>query len=56
MDAGPPAATVLGVSEPALRIVDEEQNEVALDPAETPRSSGRPRVGGRDRLGLPRLP
>ena len=29
------AATVLGVSEPALRIVDEEQNEVALDAADT---------------------
>jgi hypothetical protein len=29
------AATVLGVSEPALRIVDEEQNEVALDTADT---------------------
>ena len=30
-----PAATVLGVSEPALRIVDEEQNEVALDADES---------------------
>jgi hypothetical protein len=29
------AATVLDVSEPALRIVDEEQNEVALDAADT---------------------
>lgn len=29
------AATVLLVSEPALRIVDEEQNEVALDAADT---------------------
>ena len=28
------AATVLGVPEPALRIVDEEQNEVALDAAD----------------------
>jgi hypothetical protein len=28
-------ATVQGVPEPALRIVDEEQNEVELDPAET---------------------
>ena len=34
MEAGPPAATVLNVSEPALRIVDEEQNEVVLDDAE----------------------
>jgi hypothetical protein len=31
---GTPPATVLGVAEPALRIVDEEQNEVALDAAE----------------------
>ena len=30
-----PPATVVGVSEPALRIVDEEQNEVALDADES---------------------
>jgi hypothetical protein len=30
-----PATTVGDVSEPALRIVDEEQNEVTLDEAET---------------------
>jgi hypothetical protein len=30
-----PATTVGGVAEPALRIVDEEQNEVGLDRAET---------------------
>jgi hypothetical protein len=35
MATGLPAATVLGVSEAALRIVDEEQNEVVLDQAET---------------------